>query len=237
MSNYGNECISCKNLPYTWGSIYNATDINTNTTVADSITMALPNAPVTQFTPSLSNVHQNPRETIWGNYSGFTLPSSINMQFVLPHPSAIGCCTLYVKICVKFTFRDRNCKECEVTRCITIAIPPAAQHGDNPNGNGGVDNPTGTTNTGVAKEAACATCGVNNANSNNGNMIAAMPVVNAATQDTAPITDEELIKMTEQKIDELKQLKEKGFKRGDVELLSQLEKQLATLKERMKTKK
>lgn len=238
MSNYGNECISCKNLPYTWGSIYNASDINTNTTVADSITTALPNAPIPQFTPSLSNVHQNPRETIWGNYSGFTLPSSLNMQFILPHPSAIGCCTLYVKICVKFTFRDRNCKECEVTSCITIAIPPAAQHSDNPNGNGGVDNPTGTTNTGVAKEAACATCGISNATGNDGNMIAALPAATTvAIQNTEAITDEAMVKLMEQKIDELKKLKDKGIKRGDVEMLPQLEKQLTALKERMKTKK
>ncbi len=237
MSNYGNECISCKNLPYTWGSIYNATDINTNTTVADSITMALPNPPIPQFTPSLTNVHQNPRETIWGNYSGFTLPSTLNMQFILPHPSAIGCCTLYVKICVKFTFRDRNCKECEVTSCITIAIPPASQHGDNPDTGGGVSTPHDMPNASAAKEATCATCGNTNANSNNGNMIAAMPAGNVIAQNAGPITDEELIKITEQKIDELKKLKEKGFKRGDIELLPQLEKQLAVLKEKIKTKK
>jgi len=138
---------------------------------------------------------------------------------------------------VKFTFRDRNCKECEVTSCITIAIPPAAQHSDNPNGNGGVDNPTGTSNTGAAKEATCATCGNTDANSNNGTMIAAMPAGNVIALNAEPITDEELIKITEQKINELKQQKEKGIKRGDVEMLPQLEKQLAVLKERAKTKK
>jgi uncharacterized repeat protein (TIGR01451 family) len=234
LSNYGNECIACKNLPYTWGSIYNASDINTNTAVADSITMALPNPPIPQFIPALSNVHQNPRETIWQNYSGFTLPTTMNMNFILPHPSAIGCCTLYVKICVKFTFRDRNCKECEVITCITIAIPPASQHGDNPNG--GNDNPHDADGIGAAKDMPCATCGNNNAATADGKMIAALAAQNSASS-TEPISDEELIKITEQKIDELKKLKEKGIKRGDVELLPQLEKQLTVLKEKVKPKK
>jgi len=233
-SNYNNECIACKNLPYTWGSIYNASDINTNAAVPDSITMALPNPPITQFTPALSNVHQNPRETIWGNYNGFTLPATLNMQFVLPHPSAIGCCTLYVKICVKFTFRDRNCKECEVITCFTIAIPPPQTHdGGNPTG--------GTKDIGLsnaAKEAACATCGNGTANPADGKMINTLSPGNISpTENSDAITDDELIKTLEQKIDELKKLKDKGYKRGDVELLPQLEKQLALLKERVKPKK
>jgi uncharacterized repeat protein (TIGR01451 family) len=231
IGNYNNECISCKNLPYTWGSIYNASDINTNAAVADSITMGL-NPPVTQFTPTVSNTYQNPRETIWDSYSGFTLPPNLNMQFVLPHPSAIGCCTLYVRICVKFTFRDRNCKECEVISCFTVAIPPTAQNGH------ATDNPQEISDMGPIKNTGCATCGSNGAANNNNNVLATLPQDKSTALFVAVLpTDEEIIALTEQKIKELKQLKEKGFKRGDVELLPQLEKQLTILKEKGKAKK
>ncbi len=236
-SNYGAECISCKNLPYTWGSIYNATDINTNAVVADSITMGT-NPPVIQFTPSVANTHQNPRETIWGNYSGFTLPTTLNMQFVLPHPSAIGCCTLYARICVKFTFRDRNCKECEVISCFTVTIPPPSQNGNIPMDKSleavpevipaGSAEAVGTT--------GCATCGTANKGGSNATEISSAKISDTS-QPVRQATDEEIIKSIEQKINELKKLKELGVKRGDVELLPQLESQSTLYKERLKTKK
>ena len=233
--NYSNECISCKNLPYTWGSIYNATDINTNAAVSDSINMG-PNPPVTQFTPVVGNTYQNPRETIWGNYSGFTLPGSLNIQFVLPHPSVIGCCTLYARICVKFTFRDRNCKECEVITCFTVTIPPPS-----PNNGGNV--PIGniakeSTILSTTQTAGCATCGTATANTNTGSQ---MPdILPGRTAEITPsaerVSVEAEIKNMEIKISELIKLRENGIKRGDVELLPDLEKQVSAIKERAKTK-
>jgi hypothetical protein len=233
-SSFNNECISCKNSPYTWGSIYNASDINTNAAVADSITMG-PNPPVTQFTPSLANIHQNPRETIWGNYSGFTLPSTLNMQFVLPHPSVIGCCTLYARTCVKFTFRDRNCKECEVISCFTVTIPPPSQNGDIP-----VDKVQQDLKGQIpAGNADCETCGTSPAGQNaNGNLPESVSAKKQGTSDTEmQPTDEEVLKNIEQKIVELKKLKDQGVKRGDVEMLPRLESDLILLKEKGKPKK
>ncbi len=235
-SGFENECISCKNLPYTWGSIYNASNINTNAAVADSITMGT-NPPVVQFTPTLSNTHQNPRETIWENYSGFTLPGTMNMRFILPHPSIIGCCTLYVKICVKFTFRDLNCKECEVITCFNIAIPPQKQVV--------TDNPTDKVKTRTAtmktqETEGCSTCGNNSPNTGsieNGSVSEGQTASSRTNQGNETLIDEELLKNTEVKINELKQLKENGVKRGDVELLPELEKQLTTLKKKTNTKK
>ena len=237
--NSNNECISCKNSPYTWGSIYNATDINTNAAVADSITMG-PNPPVVQFTPVPGNTYQNPRETIWGNYSGFTLPASLNIQFVLPHPSLIGCCTLYARICVKFTFRDRNCKECEVISCFTVTIPPPS-----PNNGTGVVLPADNTpkdlpvmNT--TQSGGCATCGNASSNASAVNSSATDALISKSaglTSPSEPATDEVTAKNMEQKINELKKLKDSGVKRGDVELLPVLEKQLAASKDRAKPKK
>jgi uncharacterized repeat protein (TIGR01451 family) len=237
-SGFENECISCKNLPYTWGSIFNASNINTNAAVADSITMGT-NPKVIQFTPTLTNTHQNPRETIWGNYSGFTLPSTLNMQFILPHPSIIGCCTLYVKICVKFTFRDRNCKECEVISCFTVAIPPQKQVvTDNP-----TDSPIDKDKigTGVMKAQSnedCATCGNNSANSleSNSDMMNQIST-SKSTQNVEVISDAEMLKNAENRIKELKELKDNGVKRGDVQLLPELEKQLNSLKQKATVKK
>jgi len=233
-SNY-NDCIDCKNLPYTWASIYNATDINTNAAVADSITMGT-NPPVIQFTPTLANTHQNPRETIWGNYSGFTLPSTLNMQFILPHPSTIGCCTLYARICVKFTFRDRNCKECEVISCFTVTISPPAQNGNGTQVGKNQEVLPEITPAGTAGTAGCATCGTANKGEINATEISSAKISDAS-QSARQATDEDIIKNIEQKINELKKLKELGVKRGDVELLPQLENQSILYKERMKTKK
>ena len=230
--NNNNECISCRNLPYTWGSIYNATNINTNTAVADSITMG-PNPPVPQFTPIPGNTYQNPRETIWGNYSGFTLPGSLNIQFVLPHPSMIGCCTLYARICVKFTFRDKNCHECEVISCFTVTIPPPSTNGGGlPNDKNPQATPVTETPTG-----GCATCGTASSIPNSAPLGFNQP--GPSSNSGTPTANEgqnyvEVLKNMDQKIKELKKLKEKGIKRGDVELLPELEKQLSDIKARAK---
>ena len=235
-SGFENECISCKNLPYTWGSIFNASNINTNAAVADSITMG-PNPPVVQFTPTLTNTHQNPRETIWGNYSGFTLPATLNMQFVLPHPSIIGCCTLYARICVKFTFRDRNCKECEVITCFDVAIPPQKQVvTDNP----ADKDPVGTATMKTQETDGCATCGNNAANvaGVEAGFVSDIQTTNSGTVQAAEIlTDAEMLKNTEARMNELRELKAAGVRRGDVEQLPELEKQLTTIKKRTNSKK
>ena len=232
-SGFNNECIACKNLPYTWASIYNASNINTNAAVADSITMG-PNPPVIQFTPSASNTHQNPRETIWSNYNGFALPATLNMQFVLPPQSIITCCTLYGKICVKFTFRDRDCKECEVIACFNYSIPPASSHGDNPadpTGTGGVIKEVKFQDNGLMQEAVsadCKTCG----DAASGNL-PAQPAATPVPQPADETKQEEVsAAYLEQQLKQLKDLKEKGIKRGEVELIPLIESKLKEIKNR-----
>lgn len=223
-SGFSNECIACKNLPYTWSSIYNASNINTNVAVADSITMGtMP--PIIQFTPSLTNTHQNPRETIWSNYNGFTMPASLNMQFILPPKSIITCCTLYGKICVKFTFRDRDCKECEVVVCFDYSIPPTTGH-DNPNG-GGVGLPNkgidATTMTQEAVNTGCKTCKEN---------AAAADGLPNVINETATRQEEITVEALEQQLKNLKELLTKGIKRGDVELIPVIESKIKEIKTR-----
>ncbi len=118
-SSKSNDCISCKTYPFTWASIYTAGAIGA---MQPKITMyAGMNVP--NFNPAGVNIYKNPREVIWNNGGvPFVIPSSLSMQFLLPPPSIIDCCDLIAKICMKFTFRDINCKECEVIVCFSVTI-------------------------------------------------------------------------------------------------------------------
>ncbi len=124
-SNFNNECLSCKTYPYAWASMYQPGNAGT---IAPQITMYNSTAP--SFNPSGGGMYQNPREVVWNSTTPFTLPSAINLSFLLPAASIIDCCELSAKICVKFTFRDKDCKECEVIVCFTVIIKPG---GDNNN--------------------------------------------------------------------------------------------------------
>ena len=115
----GSDCISCKTYPFTWASIYTAGAIGA---MQPKITM-YPGVTVPNFNPAGANIYKNPREVIWNNGGlPFVIPSLVNMQFLLPPASIIDCCDLIAKICVKFTFRDINCKECEVIVCFDVKI-------------------------------------------------------------------------------------------------------------------
>ena len=112
-------CINCRSYPFTWASIYTAGAIGA---MQPKITMYGGNT-VTTFNPSGNGIYKNPREVIWNNSGvSFALPASLSMQFLLPPASIIDCCELTAKICVKFTFRDINCKECEMIVCFSVPI-------------------------------------------------------------------------------------------------------------------
>jgi hypothetical protein len=79
---------------------------------------------VSMFNGSGAGAYQNPREVIWNNGTTVSIPNGTNigMSFILPPPSGIDCCELKGKICVKFIFRDKDCKECEVIKCFEFVI-------------------------------------------------------------------------------------------------------------------
>lgn len=116
-SNFNNECLNCKTYPYAWASIYQPGNAGT---VTPKITMY--NSTATSFNPAGPGMYQNPREVIWNSTAPFALPASVNLSFLLPPASIIDCCEMTAKICVKFTFRDKDCKECEVIVCFTTVI-------------------------------------------------------------------------------------------------------------------
>lgn len=118
--NYKKECMKCVNLPFTWASVSTATNINT---APPKITM-YGGTTVPSFNGSGTGAYQNPREIIWNNGSNLNNPNitTIGMSFILPPTPTIDCCELKGKICVKFTFRDNGCKECEVIACFDFLI-------------------------------------------------------------------------------------------------------------------
>jgi hypothetical protein len=118
--NYKKECMKCVNLPFTWASVSTATNINA---APPKITM-YGGATVSSFNGSGAGAYQNPREVIWNNGTNLNNPgiNNIGMSFILPATPAIDCCELKGTICVKFTFRDNDCKECEVIACFNFLI-------------------------------------------------------------------------------------------------------------------
>ncbi len=116
-SNFNNECLNCKSYPFSWASIYQPGLIGS---MPPQITMF--NAVTNAFNPAGAGMYQNPREVIWSSATPFALPSNINISFLLPPSSIIDCCELTAKICVKFTFRNNDCKECEVIVCFEVPI-------------------------------------------------------------------------------------------------------------------
>ncbi len=118
--NYKKECLQCVNLPFTWASVASAANINT---APPKITM-YGGTSVPSFNGSGAGAYQNPREVIWNNGTNLNAPNitNVGMSFILPPTPTIDCCELKGKICVKFTFRDNDCKECEVIACFNFVI-------------------------------------------------------------------------------------------------------------------
>lgn len=118
--NYGKECLKCVNQPFTWASIASATNINT---ALPKITL-FGGATVPSFNGTGAGAYQNPREVIWNNGTNLNSPplSNIGIKFILPPAPGIDCCELKGRICVKFTFRDKDCKECEAIACFEFSI-------------------------------------------------------------------------------------------------------------------
>ncbi len=116
-SNYNNECLGCKTFPFTWASINSAGNIGA---VPPKITLY--GTTTTLFNPTGVAVYQNPREVIWNNGNSFQITGPIGIKFILPPTPTLDCCELSGKICVKFTFRDENCNECEVVVCFNVMI-------------------------------------------------------------------------------------------------------------------
>ena len=117
---FGKACLKCVNLPFTWASIASAGNIG----AAPGLITMYGGVGVPSFNGNAAGAYQNPREVIWNNGAVISIPANTNigLNFILPPPSPIDCCELKGKICVKFTFRDKDCRECEVIACFDFMI-------------------------------------------------------------------------------------------------------------------
>lgn len=118
IANY-EECIACKNKPFTWSSLSagNLAGITPTTTGA---------TPTVGYNVP-ANPTENPREIVWENGAPINLstPQPTTIYLYLPAASALPCCDLKAKVCIKFTFIDTECKLCEKIVCGTISISKA----------------------------------------------------------------------------------------------------------------
>jgi hypothetical protein len=115
------ECDSdcfCATLPFLWASINSAGNIGTVPGL-----IQLHGSTTAVFNPTGTAVYKNPREVVWNNGSIFTITAPIGIKFILPPFPSLECCDLKGRLCVKFTFRDINCNECEVIACFDVVIP------------------------------------------------------------------------------------------------------------------
>ncbi|MBK7307189.1 MAG: hypothetical protein IPI88_09160 [Chitinophagaceae bacterium] len=138
-SQFPEQCIGCKNLPKGWASIYNG---NVMGPVIPKVNLAgvMTNAPINVSTLS---PYSNPREIVWNNGGAiFSIVQPVTLGFILPKPSPLDCCDATAEICVKFTFRDKDCKECEVIICFKVVIKKKGVAGTK-RGMGGPPRPAG----------------------------------------------------------------------------------------------
>lgn len=117
------DCISCKNMPKTWGSLLGAA-YNGNGFVK----------PINSL-PFSTSAYGNGRELDYKPGTLITINNGVlNVNIGMPNASPIDCCVLTANICLKFTFKDANCKECTYLYCNqNIEIKKPAN--GNPNGN------------------------------------------------------------------------------------------------------
>jgi hypothetical protein len=117
------DCISCTNKPKTWGSLLGAA-YNGNGFVK----------PITSL-PFTSSIYGNGRELIYKTGSLITINNGVvNMNVAMPNASSIDCCVLTANICLKFTFKDANCRECTYLYCNQNIEIKKSEKGQ-PNGN------------------------------------------------------------------------------------------------------
>lgn len=117
------DCIPCKNIPKTWGSLLGAA-YNGNGFVRPI--SSLP------FSPS---IYGNGRELVYKPGSLITINNGVvNVNVAMPNASPIDCCVLTANICLKFTFKDANCRECTYVYCNQNIEIKKSDNG-NPNGN------------------------------------------------------------------------------------------------------
>jgi len=107
------DCITCDNKPAGWTSI-----------TGQPLAGITPINGGIAILPPMNNAYVNPREVVWQSVSPFVLNTgSTTINIYLPALANVPCCTLTGKICIKFSFRDVNCKVCDTIICFDFGKP------------------------------------------------------------------------------------------------------------------
>jgi hypothetical protein len=116
------DCIACINMPKTWGTLSGASYNGHGLT-----------KPVNTW-PFVSSQYANGRELVYKPGSFITINgANLNVILTLPKTSDIECCEITANICLKFTFKDKDCRECTYIYC-NENIPLKKSKEGNPNG-------------------------------------------------------------------------------------------------------
>jgi hypothetical protein len=105
------NCLNCNNRPVTWGNILSAAFNGNPMTLSGLIG------------PPSGSVPADYREAVYAPGTPIPPPSgNLNIQLSLPSVTGISCCDVSVYICLKFTFKDTQCRECVQMVCGEIKL-------------------------------------------------------------------------------------------------------------------
>ncbi len=117
------NCLTCNNRPVTWGNILAASINGSNMPLSGNMGM------------TTGNIAADYREAVY-NIGVPLSPSSagLNIQLSLPTITDLSCCEVTAYVCLKFTFKDTQCRECVQMVCGEIKLVPSTGTGvDNNN--------------------------------------------------------------------------------------------------------
>lgn len=107
------NCLNCNNRPVTWGNILSASLNGTGMVLSGMVG------------PPTGSLPADYREAVY-NTGGLLLPPSavLNISLSLPAVTDLKCCEVSVYACLKFTFKDAQCRECVKMVCGKVKLIP-----------------------------------------------------------------------------------------------------------------
>lgn len=107
------NCLNESNMPATWANIVSASLNGTPMILSGMVG------------PTSGTASADYREAVYNTGTPLT-PSSatVKLQLSLPLVTELQCCEVSAYICVKFTFKDTQCRECVKMICGTVKLVP-----------------------------------------------------------------------------------------------------------------
>ncbi len=113
------NCLNCNNRPVTWGNLLSAAINGTTGYVA---------LPLTGVSLPTGNAAADYREAVYNTGTPIS-PGAGRASLILSLPAIteLSCCEVKVYICIKFTYKDLQCRECVQMICGEYKITPRPQ--------------------------------------------------------------------------------------------------------------